>query len=116
MHYLEDNKYLNKTIECLKKFTLLLVQNYSNLYYRRLLQNNPHTHVCVMDSGTGCTLSRFADGTMLSGVPAGCREGIPSGPAARRTRAMELNRAKSKVLHVGQGNPKHKHKLGREWT
>ena len=27
---------------------------------------------------------------------------------------MKLNKAKSKVLHVGQGNPKHKYRLGRE--
>ena len=28
---------------------------------------------------------------------------------------MKINKAKCKVLHLGQDNPKHKYKLGREW-
>lgn len=29
---------------------------------------------------------------------------------------MNLNKAMGKVLHLGQGNPKHKYSLGEEWT
>ena len=28
---------------------------------------------------------------------------------------MKFNKATSKVLHMGQGNPKHKYRLGDEW-
>jgi len=29
---------------------------------------------------------------------------------------MKSNKAKCKFLHTGQGNPKHKYRLGREWV
>jgi len=32
-----------------------------------------------------------------------------------RANLMKFNKAKGKVLHMGRGNAKHKHRLGREW-
>lgn len=29
---------------------------------------------------------------------------------------MHLNEARCKVLHLGQGNPEHRYRLGKEWT
>jgi len=32
-----------------------------------------------------------------------------------RANLMKFNTDKYKILHMGQGNPKHKHRLGRKW-
>jgi len=78
--------------------------------------------VSDMDSGTECTLSKFADHTKLCGV-VGMLEGRD---AIQRdlhrlerwacVNRMKFNKAKCTVLHVGRGNPKHKYRLGREWA
>ena len=74
-----------------------------------------------MDSGTECTLSRFADDTKLCGVV----DTMEGRDAIQRdldrlerwacVTRMKFKKAKCKVLHVGRGNPKHKYSLGREW-
>jgi len=74
-----------------------------------------------MDSGTECTLSKFADNTKLCGVV----NTLEGRDAIQRDldrlerwacmKCMKFNKAKCKDLHMGHGNPKHKYRLGGEW-
>jgi len=74
-----------------------------------------------MDSGTECTLSKFADDTKLCGVV----DMLEGRDAMQRdldrlemwacVNRVKFNKAKCKLLHVGQGNLKHKYRLGGEW-
>jgi len=77
--------------------------------------------VSDVDSRTECTLSKFADNTKLCGVV----DTLEGRDAVQRdldrlerwacVNCMKFNKAKCKVLHMGQGNPKHKQRLGGEW-
>jgi len=73
-----------------------------------------------MDSGIECTLSKFGDDTKLCGA-VNTREGrdiIQRDPDRLERWAcanlVKFNKAKCKVLHMGQGNAKHKYRLGGE--
>jgi len=74
-----------------------------------------------MDSGIECILSKFANDTKLCGAV----DMLEGRGAIQRdldrverwvcVNLMKFSKAKSKVLHLGQGNPKHKYRLGGEW-
>ncbi|GAB0206187.1 mitochondrial enolase superfamily member 1 [Grus japonensis] len=77
--------------------------------------------VSDMDSGIECILSKFADDTKLCGV-VNMLEGrdtiqrdLDRLERWARANCMKFNKAKCKVLHVGQGNPKPSYRLGGEW-
>ncbi|GAB0190610.1 mitochondrial enolase superfamily member 1 [Grus japonensis] len=74
-----------------------------------------------MDSGIECTLSKFADDTKLCGVIDTLEErdaiqrDLDRLERWARAKCMKINKAKCKVLRMGQHNPKHNYRLGGEW-
>ncbi|KAJ7425714.1 rna-directed dna polymerase from mobile element jockey-like [Willisornis vidua] len=76
--------------------------------------------VSDMDSGIECTISKFANNTKLCAVVDtldgrdGIKKDLNSLERWAREYFIKFNKANCKVLHLDQGNSKHKYRLGRE--
>ena len=76
--------------------------------------------VSDMDSGIECNLSKSADNTKLCGLvnmlerTDAIQRNIDRLESWACANLMRFNKVKCKVLHLGQTNPKHKYRLGRE--
>ncbi|PKU37609.1 reverse hypothetical protein [Limosa lapponica baueri] len=86
-----------------------------------VLLNIFNIHVGDMDGGTECTLSKFANTIKLCGVVdmlegrGAIQKDLDRLERRAHANLMKFSQAKCKVLQVGWGNPKHKHRLGKEW-
>ncbi|GAB0181388.1 hypothetical protein GRJ2_000604100 [Grus japonensis] len=75
-----------------------------------------------MDSEIKCNLSKLPDNTKLYGVVDtlegrdAIQRDLDRLERWARANRMKFNKAKCKVLHVGQCNPKHDYRLGEEWN
>jgi len=81
-------------------------------------------NIFVSDIGNGieCTISKFCDNTMLCGTV----DTLEGRDAIQRdldrlerwacASLIKFRKDECRVLHRGPGNPKHRYRLGREWT
>jgi len=75
-----------------------------------------------MDSGSECTLSKFANHTKLCGVVNtlerrdAIQRDLDRFESWKCVNLMKFNKAKCKVLHMGWGNPKHKYRQRNDWS
>ncbi|XP_010181114.1 PREDICTED: DEP domain-containing mTOR-interacting protein-like, partial [Mesitornis unicolor] len=86
-----------------------------------IIQHGEKFNASDMDSGIECPLSRFANTTKLCGAintlegRHAIQRDLDRLERWTQVNLMKLNKAKCKVLHTGQGSPKHRYRFSGEW-
>ncbi|PKU34459.1 rna-directed dna polymerase from mobile element jockey-like [Limosa lapponica baueri] len=123
-----DRRTTRQTRNWLDGCTQSVAVNGSTSNWRPVMNGIPQGSVLVpllfnvfigdMDSGTECSLSKFADNIKLCGAADTLerRDAIQRDlDRLERLNFMNFNQVKCKVLHLVCRNFKHKSRLGREW-
>ncbi|GAB0199616.1 mitochondrial enolase superfamily member 1 [Grus japonensis] len=105
-------------------WTTRWIRNWLDGRTQRVTVNDSMSKWVSVTSGIpqgSCSLSKFANDTKLCGAVDtlegrdAIQRDLDRLESWARANCVRLNKAKCKVLHMGQHNPKHNYRLGREW-
>lgn len=68
-----------------------------------------------VDSGIKCILMKLSGALDTLEVRGAIQRDLDWLERCAHANLMKFHKAKSKVLHLGKGNPKHRYRLGEEW-